>query len=173
MERRRERHGRRRSRAAALLVTIAMIGTATRSVLAASVADALRALPVQRHGATIPLGRTLDPNAPAVVAMWASYCVECRGESGLLLGLRKRWAAQGLQVMVVLADVADPKVAARFRQQTSTAVDLLPVAPRQEDVVDELAPEGYPTNYLLAGDRVTRIDRLLTKEDVAGFLGGR
>ena len=126
----------------------------------------LRALSVRRGAAAVALGTLLDGDAPTVVSLWASYCVACRGESSTLVAARKQW---GAKVVVVLADVDDRAAVAKFQRETKTPFDLVPIAPAQEDAVDVVAPEGFPTNYLLHGERVRRIDRLLTPADLNAF----
>lgn len=128
--------------------------------------EPLRALEVQHGAHAVTLGSLLDRDAPTVVALWASYCVECRGETAPLQAAQKRF---GAKVVVVLSDVADPKTAATFRRETKTPFDPIPLAAGQEDAAEDLAPEGFPTNFLLAGGRVTRIDRVLTTDDLATF----
>ena len=130
--------------------------------------ESLRALEIQRGAETIRLGSLLPAATPTIVALWASYCVACRGESGVLVEARKRW---GATVVLVLADVDDPKAAATFRTRTKTPFEMLPIAPAQEDAAEALAPEGFPTNFLLSGDRIERVDRVLTAGDIARFVG--
>ena len=130
--------------------------------------ESLRALEIQRGADTLRLGSLLASEAPTIVALWASYCVACRGESGVLVDARKRW---GAKVVLVLADVDTLKAAAKFRTQTKTPFEMLPIAPAQEDAAEALAPEGYPTNFLLSGDRIERVDRVLTASDIARFVG--
>jgi thiol-disulfide isomerase/thioredoxin len=130
----------------------------------------LRALWVQRGAETVALGSLLDDGAPTVVSLWASYCVACRGESSTLVTARKAW---GTKIILVLADVDNRTAAEKFRRETGTAFELLPVAPAQDDAIDDVAPEGFPANFLIAGNRVVRIDRLLKPGDLATFFGKR
>ncbi len=129
----------------------------------------LEALRVQRSGEAVTLGSLLPADEPAVVALWASYCVACRAEGGVLADTRSRFKDRGMRVMIVLADVDDPAAAKRFASDVRAPVEPLPIAKAQEDAAEDLAPEGFPTNYLVRGERVQRIDRLLKAADVAAF----
>jgi thiol-disulfide isomerase/thioredoxin len=48
---------------------------------------------------------------PLLVNFWATWCEPCRREIPLLIGLRRRQAANGLQVVGIAVDMRDPVIA--------------------------------------------------------------
>ncbi|WP_169579628.1 TlpA family protein disulfide reductase [Saccharospirillum impatiens] len=109
-------------------------------------------------------GRMLDSTAlqgrVVYIDFWASWCTTCRKSFPVLNELHEEFRNQ--VVFIGLNTDEDPALAERFLQ--ATPVDFLILSDKDQRVVSEFRPQGYPTAYV--------IDRTGTVQKVeAGFAG--
>jgi len=121
------------------------------------------------RGAPVPLGETLG-SSPAVVAMLASYCSPCRAEVPVLSRAAKRWRADGVRVVGIMADGDDPKTIARIARDWGIDFELRGVPKDQAEAVRALVPAGLPAAFAVHGRTVVRHDKILHDDDVAALV---
>lgn len=95
-------------------------------------------------------GRLLDSTAlqgrVIYVDFWASWCTTCRKSFPVINELHHELKGQGVVFIGVNTD-QDPVLAERFLQ--STPVDFLILSDKDQQVVSEFRPQGYPTAYII------------------------
>lgn len=129
----------------------------------------VRTLRVRRGGDAVPVAELVG-DGPAVVALWMSYCLPCRAEAPVLNAARARWREDQVRLVVVLGDAVEAGDATRVAGEAGLRLPLHAIAGGQEDAVDALAPNGFPTNFLVAHGTVRRLDRMLRADDVAALV---
>lgn len=123
---------------------------------------AILALPVHAgNEAARPLRDVLGAT-PAVVTIWASYCVPCRAEVPILEDAAERWKGVDVRVVSIVGDVHDPKRLAKLRKDWDVVTPTYWVAEDAEVTLDALLPHGLPSTFFVKGDTVVRHDHLLT-----------
>jgi thiol-disulfide isomerase/thioredoxin len=139
--------------------------------MCALVSMAPPALAEVSEGDTIPAfrlptldGRVLDSAAlqgrVVYIDFWASWCTTCRKSFPVLNELHEEFRNQ--VVFIGLNTDEDPALAERFLQ--ATPVDFLILSDKDQRVVSEFRPQGYPTAYV--------VDKTGTVRKVeAGFAG--
>ncbi len=110
-------------------------------------------------------GRMLDSTAlqgrVVYIDFWASWCTTCRKSFPEINELHQQLRSQGVVFIGINTD-QDVALAERFLQ--STPVDFLILSDKDQRVVSEFRPQGYPTAYV--------IDKSGTVQKVeAGFAG--
>jgi thiol-disulfide isomerase/thioredoxin len=109
-------------------------------------------------------GRVLDSTAlqgrVVYIDFWASWCTTCRKSFPVLNELHEEFRNQ--VVFIGLNTDENPALAERFLQ--ATPVDFLILSDKDQRVVSEFRPQGYPTAYV--------VDKTGTVRKVeAGFAG--
>lgn len=128
---------------------------------------AIRALPVHMgNEAARPLGDVLGAT-PAVVSIWATYCVPCRAEVPVLEDAAGRWKGVDVRIVSIVGDVHDPKRLAKLRKDWDVVTPTYWVAEDAETQLDALLPGGLPSTFFVKGDTVVRHDHLLTDASLA------
>src|SRR5439155_646847 len=110
--------------------------------------------------------------APALVAFSASYCPPCRAEVPVLRRASSRWKREGVRVIAIAVDVGDAAEAAAVARDWGIDYDLYWLADDARDDARRLAPAGLPVTFFVGRAGVSRLDRLLTDEDVDRLVHG-
>jgi len=149
--------------AAAALALAAVLPFAT--ALAEGSADLLQ-LHVRRGEERATALSAVLGEAPALVAFSASYCPPCRAEVPVLRRASSRWKREGVRVIAIAVDVGDAAEAAAVARDWGIDYDLYWLADDARDDARRLAPAGLPVTFFVGRAGVSRLDRLLTDEDV-------
>jgi len=104
---------------------------------------------------------------PAVVSIWASYCVPCRAEAPVLEQAAETWKGVDVRVVAVVGDLHDPKRVARLQKDWDIVTPTWWIAEDAEVQLDKLLPRGLPSTFFVKGETVVRHDHLLTDSSLA------
>lgn len=78
------------------------------------------------RGMPVKLAQAVSPNAAAVVAFWATWCIPCRSEASALAILRRKYPASALSIAYLNVDEhPDHAMTAKFLR--ATHAENLPV----------------------------------------------
>lgn len=95
-------------------------------------------------------GRVLDSTAlqgrVVYIDFWASWCTTCRKSFPEINELHEELRGQGVVFIGINTD-EDVALAERFLQ--GTPVDFLILSDKDQQVVSEFRPQGYPTAYVI------------------------
>ena len=152
-----------------LLALTAAIWLAAGASHAADPGAVLRLRTRLGRGAPVALGEALGM-APAIVAVLASYCPPCRAEVPVLSRAAKRWRADGVRIVGLMADGDDPATIARIAKDWGIDFELRGVPADQAEAMHALLPDGLPAAFAVHGRTVVRHDRLLTDADVEALV---
>lgn len=120
-------------------------------------------------------GRMLDSTAlqgrVVYIDFWASWCITCRKSFPQINELHQQLRSQGVVFIGINTD-QDVALAERFLQ--STPVDFLILSDKDQRVVSEFRPQGYPTAYVIdKSGTVQKVEAgFAGKEETLGFLQG-
>jgi thiol-disulfide isomerase/thioredoxin len=144
--------------------------------LAAASADEapdLMGLRVHRGDAPArPLAAVLA-DAPAMVSFSASYCPPCRAEVPVLRRAAERWRDRGVRVVGIAVDAENAADVAAVARDWGIDYDLYWLDDDGRRAAGRLAPEGMPVTFFVRRAGVSRLDRILTDEDIRGLVPER
>lgn len=120
-------------------------------------------------------GRVLDSTAlegrVVYIDFWASWCTTCRKSFPQINELHEELRGEGVVFIGINTD-QDVALAERFLQ--GTPVDFLILSDKDQQVVSEFRPQGYPTAYVV--DRAGTVRKVEAgfagKEETLAFLQG-
>lgn len=120
-------------------------------------------------------GRVLDSTAlqgrVVYIDFWASWCTTCRKSFPEINELHQELRGQGVVFIGINTD-QDVALAERFLQ--ATPVDFLILSDKDQQVVSEFRPQGYPTAYVIdKSGTVRKVEAgFAGKEETLAFLQG-
>ena len=157
------------SRVAALAVA-AWLPLAARA--ADGTSDLLR-LRVHRGAEPATLLSSLLGDAPAMVTFSATYCPPCRAEVPVLRRAAARWRGRGVRVIAIAIDAEDAAEAADMARDWGIDYEVYRLAEDAREAAGRLAPLGLPVTFFVRRADVSRLDRILTDEDVGRLVPER
>ena len=110
----------------------------------------------QFHAVALATGDTvtLDRYKGQVVLLniWATWCEPCRVEMPSIERLYRQFGPQGLKVVAVSIDVADPAVVRRFQQEYGLTFEILQDRTRKIERIYQTT--GVPETFVLSKDGI-------------------
>ena len=144
--------------------------------LAARVADVpsdLLRLRVHRGAEPATPLSSLVGDGPAMVTFAATYCPPCRAEVPVLRRAAARWRGRGVRVIAIAIDVEDAAHAAALARDWGIDYEMYRLAEDAREAAGRLAPSGLPVTFFVRREGVSRVDRMLTDDDVGGLVPER
>lgn len=134
--------------------------------------DLLR-LRVHRGGEPAAPLSSLLGGGPAMVTFAATYCPPCRAEVPVLRRAAARWRDRGVRVIAIAIDAEDAAQATDMARDWGIDYEVYRLADDAWEAAGRLAPSGLPVTFFVRRDHVSRLDRILTDEDVGRLVPER
>jgi len=157
-------------------IRVAPLALAAWLPLAAGAADGppeLLGLRVRRGGEPATALSSVVGDSPAMVAFSAAYCPPCRAEVPVLRHAAARWRSRGVRVLAIAIDAEDAADVAAVVREWGIDYEMYWLADDAREAARPLAPSGLPVTFFIRRGRVSRLDRMLTDDDVGGLVPER